>query len=83
MYNTHEWTQKKTRLGDKTNVLKLIDDYDDLLCSTRVARNPRHFMIVGAIEGNRTRPVFASGQKKNRLSLQELMINLQLKNWAN
>ena len=26
----------------------------DLICSTRVARNPRHFMALGAIEGNQT-----------------------------
>ena len=33
----------------------------DLVCSTRVARNPRRFMALGAIEGNRTRPFDLGG----------------------
>ena len=33
----------------------------DLVCSTRVARNPRRFMALGAIEGNRTHPFDLGG----------------------
>ena len=33
----------------------------DLICSTRVARNPSHFMALGAIEANRTRPFDSGG----------------------